>query len=348
MCIAVAAAVAGCASSSSSGSSSAVLATGNTLTIYLSVPENIAADPNLQDVVYAEQLAFMQNRSKVTGYKLALGTVRSPTVTDNARIAIQNAAAIAYFGELQPGTSVQTVGITEAQDLLQISPTDTATMTDDAFEALSSYGRNFARVVGDVPSEGKAVAAEMQALKVTSVYAADDGSGYGRSTAGAVRAAAKAAGLTVATNESGAGAIFYGTTSPAAASKFFDAAASSDPSAKLFGPSSLYTPQLTQALSSSVTNLYVAVPGALSSTLPADTSFRKTFTTDYGHAPSLQAYLGYEAMSSLLTVLKSAGAKADNRSTVIKDYKKLKFPGGFVIARLQGGKLVPWRTAPTD
>jgi ABC-type branched-subunit amino acid transport system substrate-binding protein len=349
--LSVAAFLAGCGPTSGNSSSSSVTITGNTLTIYVSEPAAIASDPNLQDVAYAEQLAFHQFSSLVSGYHLRIKTVRDATVTDNAREAIQDTSAIAYLGELQPGTSQQTVGITDALDLLELSPTDTATMIDSDFESLSTYHRNFVRVPPDNTAQGQAIVSEIKTLGAgSSLYIADDGSGYGRATAAAVRSAASAASVTVAGSESGASAIFYGSDSPQSAAKFFSSAASSDSSAKLFGPSALFTPALSSALSSSVTQLYVSVPGDLPSGLgSAGRAFAKEFSTDYGHQPSVQAYLGYQAMTGLLRAMAGAKAEADNRTTVIKDVNKQKFDaGGFVIARLKDGSLTPWRNAPAS
>ena len=47
-------------------------------------------------------------------------------LSDNARQAIGDSSSIAYLGELTPGASADTIGITNAEDLLQVSPTDTA------------------------------------------------------------------------------------------------------------------------------------------------------------------------------------------------------------------------------
>ncbi len=49
-----------------------------------------------------------------------------PKLSDNARAAIIDSSSIAYLGEVAPGTSDQTVGITNALALLQVSPTDNA------------------------------------------------------------------------------------------------------------------------------------------------------------------------------------------------------------------------------
>jgi hypothetical protein len=82
-----------------------------------------------------------------------------------------------------------------------------------------------------------------------SVFGAHDGSNYGKAIADAGRTDAAADSLRVSSSQSGAGAIFYGAQSPAAAVTFFNAAAHAAPSALLFGSSSLDAPQFSSGLS---------------------------------------------------------------------------------------------------
>lgn len=157
---------------------------------------------------------------------------------------------------------------------------------------------------------------------------AHDGSDYGKAIAQAFRTTAAANRhdpITVSTSRSRAGAIFYGAESPAAAARFFNAAAKANPHALLFGSSSLDTPQFRSALSPDVKHLYVSAPGVAGSSLgPADRSFVKTFTKAIGHRPDPQAIFGYAAMSAVLHVLAEAGNAANNRQTVVRDFMKLK------------------------
>ena len=100
--------------------------------------------------------------------------------------------------------------------------------------------------------------------------------------------------MTLSTSSSGASADFYGATSPAAAAKFFNATASASPTAKLFGSSSLNTGAFTSALSPSVHNLYVSIPGFMPKDLPAaGKTFVTNFTAEYHHAPNVEAIFGY-------------------------------------------------------
>ena len=117
-CVALALALAGCSASGSGGSSSAVIAKGRVLTIFLSEPSDLPSDPVARDVVDAERLAYDQESHNVSHYTLQLVKLRGHVLSDNARYAIQAQSAIAYLGELAPGDSEQTVGITNAQQVL--------------------------------------------------------------------------------------------------------------------------------------------------------------------------------------------------------------------------------------
>jgi len=359
--------ISGC-STSSSGSSS-VTVSGKVLTIYLS--DAPTDQPRVaQDVLDAEQLAWNQSSHTVGGFALRLGAVLRGTVSDNARTAIQDQTSIAYLGDVVPGSSYASVGITNALDLLQVSPTDTAVeltqasaavsgAPDNYYESLSSYGRTFARVVPTSRLEAEAQVKEMQDLGVTKLYVADDGSAYGAAIAYAIKQDL-GSGLSLASSEAGADGIFYGSNSEASAAKFFDAAAAANPTAKLFGPSAIADPSFPAELSSGVSNLYISSPGFLKQDLsPTGSSFVSSFTSKYGHTPVPQAIFGYEAMSAVLAVLHDAGAAANNRSTVVHDFLSLKRTESalgpysmndngdtsiapFVFSRLEHGSLVPF------
>lgn len=369
-------AVAGCSQTGSSSSSSNITVEGHTLRIYLSEPPNLKHDPVAQDIVAAEQLAFSAHAAEVKDYKLRLLTLNSNTLSDNARGAIIDKSAIAYLGEVDPGTSTQTVGITNALDLLQVSPTDTALELGQStpavadapktyFQSWSTYHRTFGRVVPDSAEEAKEQVAEMKALKVTSLYIGNDGSDYGKAIADALSSDAKAAGLTISSSSHGAGADFYGATSPAAAAKWFNAAASASPTAKLFGPSSLNNGAFTSALSPSVHHLYVSIPGFMPKDLPAaGTAFVADFKVAEHRAPNVEAIFGYAAMSALLGALERAGKQANERGAVVSAFLNHKSTdtvlgtysidgngntslNAFVFARPSGGVLVPFTAAPT-
>lgn len=377
-CVVGALVLAGCgASGSGSSSSSAVKVSGNTLRIHISDPASLAHDRTAQDVVDAERLAFTVEAGEVSDFKLALVLDREPKASDNARAAISDTSAIAYLGEIAPGSSDATAGITNAADLLQVSPTDTALelgqrtgavphAPDSYFQSFGTYGRTFARVVPSSAVEAHAQVAEMKALAVHSLYVHNDGSDYGRALALALTTDAHAAGITVATTMRGAGGIFYAGEDPAQAARFFRTAARAAPGAKLFGPSALDSSAFTAAAGPGLDGLYVTIPGFMPAQLGiGGRRFEKAFESAYHHHPNVEAIFGYEAMSALLEVLKAAGQGANDRATVVKDFLGLRRTSSvlgayridhagntsvraFVIARLERGRLVAQRPAPTS
>lgn len=342
---------------------------GNQLTVYVSAAST--DQPQVaRDVLDAEQLAFAQASHRVGNFTIRMAAVHANTISAQARTVIQNQSTIAYLGEIVPGSSADSLGITNALDILQVTPTDTAlelTQTSPAvanapdayYESLSSYGRTFARVVPNSAAEAKAQVQEMHALGVTKLYVDSDGSDYGAAVAYAVRQDAGSGGLTVVSSPATADGAFYGSASPAAAASFFNRIAGSNSSAKLFGPSALDAPAFVSALSPSVRNLYVSVPGFAAADLPpAGSTFVSLFSSRFGHQPAAQAIFGYEAMSAVLSVIKQAGTSAGNRSTVVHDFFAIKNRQSalgtysinsngdtsiapFVFTHLKGGQLVP-------
>jgi branched-chain amino acid transport system substrate-binding protein len=362
------------ASKCGGSSGTTVTVSGRTLTIYASAPQNVSAAA-ANDVLDAEKLALSQQGSKVSGFTLNF-KILDAKPSANARKAIQDTSAIAYLGENEPGLSAGTLGITNAQDLLQVSPADTALeltqstpavhgAPDDYFEAKSTYGRTFARVVPPSSAEAKAQAALMGSMSVKKLYVTADDSPYGKAIAYAVRKDASGQGISVVQgppttagfNSSGADALFYGASAEgaAAASRLLDAVGSR---AKLFAPSAL-------AGASLPSGTYVSQPGFIPSQLPslAKTQFVKPFKARYGHAPATGAIFGYEAMAAVLSVLDKAGGGANNRTTVVHDFFAIRNRQSvlgtysidsegdpsiapFVFSRFKGGALVPWRAAP--
>ena len=360
-----AAGVAGC--TSAGAGTSTVTVSGKTLAIYVSAaPTN---QPTVaRDVLAAEQLAF--SPGSVGSYSLQLKVVKDQTISDQARTAIQDDSAIAYLGEVVPHSSYASFGITNANDILQVSPTDTALeltqstpaipgAPDMYYQSLSTYGQTFARVVPTSGKEARAQVQEMEALGVTKLYVADDGGPYGTAMAYALKHDLGGK-ISLASTQADADGIFYASNSPASAARFFDQASAANPSVNLFAPSALSDPSFAAGLSATVRHLYVSAPGFLDQDLsPAGAKYLADFKAKYGRAPDPQAIFGYEAMSAVLAVLRGAGAQAGNRTTVVHDFLALKNRQSvlgtysmnsngdtsiapFVFSRLQRGKLVPF------
>jgi branched-chain amino acid transport system substrate-binding protein len=288
-----------------------------------------------------------------------------------------DSTTIAYLGEIDPGASAQSIPITNDQDVLQVSPTDTALQYTESTPAVPgapgiyyAEGSNrathtFARVVPSAALEAKAQIVEMKALHLSKLYVSDDGSAYGKAIALAVATDATAGGLTVKQGPAtaagvtsfGADAVFMGASDGVAAAGLFNAVGST---VKLFGPSALDSDRFATRLNpAAAPNLYVSSPGFTPKKLtPAGQKFVSDFTAAYGKAPALEAIFGYEAMASVLSVLHQAGSLANSRATVVSDFYAIKnrqsvlgtysINGGdptlgpFVFNHVKAGKLVPF------
>lgn len=362
-------ALSGCATQGSAGSSG-VTVTGNRLTIYAVQPPGGAGGQVAADVIHAEQLA-LGKPVPIGKWTVSLRTIDQPEVSADARTAVEDQSSIAYIGELVPGTSQISVQITNEVDLLQVSPLDTAVYLTQAtpavpnapgnyYPASSSYHRTFARLVGTTAQEAKAIVAQMQSLHLSKVYVAPgDGSPYGNAFTDEMRQDVSSGGLTSVSAPSAADAIVYAGNSYPAATSALDKLADQSPAARLFVPSALYDDSFVSGLSAPAQrNLYVSSPGFTSASQPAAAQqFDSAFQTAYGHAPAPQAVFGYEAVQAVLAVLREAGTKANNRSTVVSDFRAIKnrtsaigtysIQNGdislapFIIARVKNGKLVP-------
>ncbi len=369
-CLATVTGAASCSSTAATGTS----VSGTTLSIYQSVPAG-SFSPEAQDVLSAEILAFNQTAPghNVNGFKLRLRRFQGSELSSTAREAIGDPTTIAYLGELTPGTSADTLGITNAQDVLQVSPTDTAlelTQSTPAipntptryYESLTANGRTFGRVVPTDSLEAAAVVGQMESLGIKSVYVPTDGSEYGRALRAAFVSRAGSA-LSVVASDATAGAVFYAGSSASGAASVFDGAAAGNPKVALFAPSALEENSFAASLSPAAQkNLYVSSPGFTASDLPAvGKQFETAFQLAYGHAPATQAIFGYAAMEAVIHALKEAGAAANAHATVVHAFFRItnlstavgavsidkngdvKFAGGapFVFSRVRAGKLVP-------
>jgi ABC-type branched-subunit amino acid transport system substrate-binding protein len=345
-CVALIAGLAACGTATTATTT----ITGTTLTIYASNPLNGPESAEAQDVLDAEKLALQQAGAKVGRFAIQFHSLNDATsagwspklIAANARSVIQDATAIAYIGEIDPNASAQSIPITNADQLLQVSPYDTAIGLTQAtpavsgspnkyYESLSTNGRTFGRVVPSDNNQAKAELQEMQSLGVKKVFIVEDGEPYGDALALAVQQDASKYGITATPParssaglaQSGAGALFYGGVSggvsaPAAvqaAVQTFNGAISSSPQLKLFGPSGLdtssFAAQLSPAAAAATT---LSEPGLTTAELPAaGATFLTDFKAAYGHAPSTQAIFGYAAMQVVLSALRGAGANANSR-----------------------------------
>jgi branched-chain amino acid transport system substrate-binding protein len=352
---------------------------GTTLNIDAGAPPSALANNVTQDVLDAEQLASRQ-LGKVSGFTVNFRVLHGAKVSDIARTAIQDTNAIAYVGEIVPGTSADSIGILNGVQILQVSPTDTAvelTQPSSAvpgspgiyYEATGSNLHTFARVVPTTALEAKALVAEASTLHVSKLYVVGDGQPYGAALAAAIRSAAGGSVTVVSGpataagfSSSGAGALLDAGANPVPAASLLNQVAASDPSAWLLASSALADQSFASSLSPAAQKRFeVSSPGFLGADLTAaGQQFTASFAATYGHQPAPQAIFGYEAVAAVIAVLHRAGKAASDRSTVIHDFFALRGRASvlgtysidadgdtnlapFVISRVRAGTLAPDR-----
>jgi branched-chain amino acid transport system substrate-binding protein len=385
-CVALIAALAACGTTTQTTTT----ITGTTLVVYASLPLNGPESAEAHDVLDAEQLALRQAGGKVGRYTIDLVPLTDATSTGwspkliaaNAREVIQRANAIAYLGEIDPNASAQSIPITNADELLEVSPYDTAIGLTQAtpavsgspnvyYESFSTYGRTFGRVVPDDSYQAKAQLQVMQSLGVKKLFIAQDGGAYGDAIALAVQADASKYGITATAptrstaglSQSGADALFYGGVAGPTAVQSFNGAVTANPKLKLFGPGGLYTSSFVSQLSPAAqAATYLSEPGLTTAELPpAGTQFLAAFKAAYHHVPWTQAIFGYAAMQVVLSALRGAGVNADSRAATLNHFlgaKNISTAIGtlsisksgdvalapYIFSRVKGGKLVAYKS----
>ncbi len=191
-----------------STSAPAVTVSGKTLTVYLSAPSSLAGNAAAQDVIDAEKLAFTQLSGQVKGYTLKLQVVKASKISENARAAIDDKTSVGYLGEVTPGSSIDSLGITNAQDLLQVSPAEGASVPTKDYESYSTYGRTFASMAPGTTQQAQALAGNPGGKAFVSGFR----SAYGHApSAQAIFGYVATAGVLKALQRAGSGANDRGT-----------------------------------------------------------------------------------------------------------------------------------------
>jgi len=206
---------------SSGGGGGGAAVSGDTLTIYSSLPLQGTSKEQSEAVINGEKLALKQLNSKVGKYKIKYvslddSTAQNPGTADegqtaqNARKAVQDKSTILYLGEFNSGGTKVSLPILNKAGIPQISPSNTAVglTTDEAGadpgEPTKYYPaktRTYARVVPKDTIQGAAIATTMKEDGCKSVHLFNDKTTYGAGLARNVEAAAKKQGIKVEGND---------------------------------------------------------------------------------------------------------------------------------------------------
>jgi branched-chain amino acid transport system substrate-binding protein len=194
---------------------------GDTLTIYSSLPFQGTSKEQSEAIVDGEKLALKEVGGKVGKYKVDYvslddSTAQNPGTADegqtaqNARKAVQDEKTILYLGEFNSGGTKVSLPILNKANIPQISPSNTYVgLTTDApgsepgepDKYYPTGKRTYARVVPTDTIQGAALATVMKEDGCQSVHIFNDKTTYGAGLARNFMLAAKKVGLTAEGND---------------------------------------------------------------------------------------------------------------------------------------------------
>jgi len=352
--------ISACGSSGSSGGGGSCVS-GNTLTIYSSLPFDPTDKPQSQDVVDGEKMALQKVGNKVGKYTIkyvslddatpAEGKWEAGQVSSNARTAAQNKNTILYLGEFNSGATAVSLPILNRSGILQISPSNTAVgltkKSADPAEPAKYYPtgkRTYGRVVPADNIQAAAQVSYMKSLGVKKLYVLDDKEVYGKGVGDAVAADAKKAGLQVLGDEgidpkaanyrslaqkmktAGADAFFFGGITANNAVQLWGDIFAANPNIKGFGPDGVAETSFSSKIpAATMPDTYITNPTLPEQLYPPSAkTFFADFKSTYGHDPEPYAIYGYEAMNAAIQAIKNAGDKGNCREDVIKGFFAIK------------------------
>ncbi|MCW2995490.1 MAG: transporter substrate-binding protein [Conexibacter sp.] len=348
--------------SGSSGTSTSASSGSKSLTIYSSLPLQGDSRAQSLSVVNGEKLALESQGNKIGNYAIkyvslddstaAAGKWDPGATSGDARKAAQDKSTIGYLGEFNSGASAISIPILNEANILQVSPSNTATGLTRSLGAdkgepdkyYPSGKRTYGRVVPADHIQGAAQVSYQKDNGCTKSYLLNDKEVYGSGLAKNVVAAAKTQGLTIVGNTgidpkaanyrsvattikaTGADCVFFGGITDNNAVQLFKDLHAAMPTAKLFGPDGVAETAFTSKLGSSVEKVtYITNPTLDPKLYPASgQEFFKKYKAKYGADPEAYAIYGYEAMGVLLEAIKNAGAKGNDRQAVIDAFFKIK------------------------
>ena len=335
---------------------------GTRLDVYSSLPRRGPLRALAAETLAAERLALAQDGGRVGRYRVQLAALDASTVgagrsdpgqiSQNASLAAQDPATVAYLGELATGTSAISIPLLNEAGILEVSPLDPAMAfttgslaiagsPERFYPKIKDGGRTFARVVPSDRSEVDALLAAMRQNGVRRLALLTDEDPSGRALTTDLQAKAPAAGIAVVVSQeideqalrdedsiaqvlaTRPDAALDATAARPGAARLWRELTAADPQLQLYAPASLADPSFVAGLGTAAVVAHVMQP------LPGDGGavvrrFVQAFVARYGYRPSPQARYGYEAMRGVLAAIRRAEAGAKHgritRAQVVRAY----------------------------
>ncbi len=273
----------------------------------------------------------------------------SPGVTaTNAKMAAQDTSTIAYLGDYNSGASAVSLPLINAAGILQVSPaspyvglTSSLDAGQDEPERFYPAGRRtFGRLQPGDPAQAQAQVALMRSLGVKRLYVLNDQGPFEVPLSALVAGDAERAGIAVVGNdglnmtgatastsfsgevlkvqESGAQGVFFAGGTGAGTVALWRALHGAIPKLLLLGSSDMVNPSFTSAIGQSAASTYLTTPILPSRSYPrAAARVLAAYRRHFGGEGGPYALYGYEAMSVALLAVREAGARGNDRLTVI-------------------------------
>jgi branched-chain amino acid transport system substrate-binding protein len=329
---------------------------GNTLTVYVSVP--LHGDSAVSGTAIADgaQMALDEVHARIGRYSIALKRIDDSNVTkggwdpgrtsDGARLAAANPTTIGYIGDKDSGATAISIPVLNRLEIPQVSPTSTAVgLTSGAPGAAPGEPdkyypagtRTFARVA---PSDAMQAAVQVRLQRsfgCTRTYIVEDGKVDGEDLATSFDLAARNGGVhVVATQEfdpratdyrplaasiasTGASCVLIAAITDSNAVALTAQLAAALPAVRLFGGGGLAETSYARGLSSA--RVIVTSPALGAGAYPAQgRAWLAEYARRYG-TPEPDAILGYEAMEVLLGAIVRAtdhGRESAERLKVVR------------------------------
>ena len=275
--------------------------------------------------------------STVGKFTIKFRALHAAKISDNARTAIQDTTTIAYLGEVAPGASADSIGITNAPGPAPGQPDRHRDRAHADDRRRPRRAQQLLRVAEDLRPHVRAGGAEHRgrgqgagagdavARRHTACTSPTTAAAYGRAIALAVR---NAAGPRSRSARARSAPTPCSTARPRRARR---SACSERRRERTRRSSCSRPPRSTRARS----RRHSAAPGApvhlLPGFLPEEPDAERPEVRSRLHGglrprPRDEAIFGYEAMAAVLDVLREAGASANNRTTVVHDFFGIQQP----------------------
>jgi branched-chain amino acid transport system substrate-binding protein len=332
---------------------------GDTLTVFSSLPLQGPEGERSRSIANAEKLALKQAGGKAGAFKVNFAFTDDSTAgggrpgwnadktAENARKAVQNPRTIAYIGDLDSEASAVSIPITNEAGFAQISPGSTSVgltklvpgaEKGEPDKFYPSGDRNFVRVVPADDVEASAAAAWAKRLGARRIFLLGDRSVEGDGLAELVRAAVQKLGLEVvgfdradprADNyrelasdvaKAHPDAVYFGGGVGSNAPRLWGELHKAVPEALLMGSHDLLVPEFYRRLGGAEGITYLTSVAQDPHQLPASgRRFVRDYRREFGEAPDPFAAYGYTAMNLLLDAVRRAGDNAGHRNRVIDE-----------------------------